>query len=81
MGFTMKTAGVFLPLLKPSLGTKARMAHAAARLKASGMAIIGTARVLGKRSSSYSTQLGPQQQPRSRQSAAICLFDARGERA
>ena len=40
-GFAMKTAGVFLPLLKP--GTKARMAHAAARLKASGMAITGTA--------------------------------------
>ena len=31
-GFAMKTAGVFLPLLKP--GTKARMAHAAARRKA-----------------------------------------------
>ena len=31
-GFAMKTASVFLPLLKP--GTKARMAHAAALRKA-----------------------------------------------
>ena len=35
-GFAMKTAGVFLPLHP---GTKARMAHAAARLRANGTAI------------------------------------------